>query len=88
MNQSKVCSELVNSVLELRIKCGHCESINFVTEEYDPNDTDMSKMDIEAIQCWNCGKESLIDEELLGIYPSGTDEQVNIVDGQEKGAYP
>lgn len=87
MPPSKICSKLVNSVMEMRIKCGHCEAMNYVTEEYDPNDTDMSKIDIEGIECWQCKKESLIDEELLDMHPLGTDEQVNVVDGKQRGAY-
>jgi len=39
-------------------------------------------MDIEAITCWSCGKDSLIDEELLEFYPLGTEEMVNTVCGR------
>jgi hypothetical protein len=87
MGDAKTCSKLLSAVLELRVQCGHCGVTNYIRDSVDPNDTDASKMDIEGIVCWECSQESLLDDSLLDIYPSGVEEAVNIVGGKPVGAF-
>lgn len=76
MSKDRVCSKLVAAVLEIQIKCGHCQAINHVREDYTPNN-DPTHCDVDAIKCWSCYEESLIDEGLLEIYLEWPDESVN-----------
>jgi hypothetical protein len=80
MDESQICSKMVKGTVIIQIECGHCHSLNFVVDNFSPTE-DSSKMDIEAVTCWDCQKDSLIDPELLNIYPNGTEEAVNIVEG-------
>ncbi|MHA2279837.1 MAG: hypothetical protein ACXAC5_03045 [Promethearchaeota archaeon] len=87
MGDPKTCSELTRAILELGVQCGHCGVMNYIREELDPSDNDASKVDIEAITCWGCSLDSLVDESLLAIYPNGVEEQVNTVAGHCVSAF-
>jgi len=65
------CSEITSCKLVIQIKCVHCNVTNYVSQEMD---NDPSKLDIAEITCWGCGKQSLIDELLLDMYPEYPDE--------------
>jgi Zn ribbon nucleic-acid-binding protein len=66
----------------LRCKCPHCKKVNYLNLG-DLND--QTAMDIEVLECWNCGKKSWVmdtDEAELHGYES-------IEDGySEKGEEP
>lgn len=70
---SKHCSTVIESRLLLKIECVHCQSINYAS---DTIDDDPSKCDIEEITCWHCDKNSLIDTDLLEMYPDYPNESV------------
>lgn len=87
MSDSKTCSQIIRCILEMKIECGHCEAINYVREDFDADDNDPSKLDIEAVTCWSCGKTSFIDKGFLDIYPLGTEEMVETVEGKSTGSF-
>lgn len=67
------CSKIIKCTISTGIECVHCESLNYVSQEYDD---DSSKFGVEEITCWQCGKDSLVSESLLFDYPSYPDESV------------
>ena len=58
----------------MKIECVHCEALNYVSQTMDDDPT---RFDVEEITCWLCGKDSLVNEELLGMYPEYPDECVS-----------
>ena len=67
------CSKTIECTISLKIECVHCKSWNYVSQTMD---NDPSKFDVEEITCWSCGKDSLVDEELLELYPDYPDESI------------
>ncbi len=72
----KHCSKIVECTISSKIKCVHCEALNYVSQSaWDGVDV-TSGFDLEEITCWSCGKDSLVDEELMEMYPEYPDESV------------
>lgn len=61
-------SKIVECTTSFKIECVHCKSMNYVSQ---PDD---SGFDVEEITCWSCGKDSLVNEELLLVYPEYPNE--------------
>lgn len=70
---NKHCSTVVDCKIIIKIQCVHCEVINYASQTMDD---DASKLDIAEITCWGCGRDSLIDESLLELYPEYPNESV------------
>lgn len=68
------CSKIITCKILLNIKCVHCGATNYVSQIIDD---DPSKFDIEEIMCWKCRRDSLVDEELLEMYPEYPNESVS-----------
>ena len=72
----KHCSKIIECTISYKVECVHCEALNYVSQpDWDGVDI-TSGSDFEAITCWSCGKDSLVDEELMLMYPEYPDESV------------
>lgn len=67
-------SQITECTMLTKIKCAHCEALNYVSQTVDDDPT---KFDVEEITCWQCGKDSLVDEELMNMYPDYPNESVS-----------
>ena len=73
----KHCSEIIECTISYKIKCVHCEALNYFSQPdwYGVDVT--SGFDLEEITCWCCGARSLVDEELMEMYPDYPDESAS-----------
>ncbi len=74
-------SKLLKSIAHFCFECMHCGAKNWVDDDMDYSDC--SKMDIEGIKCWQCGKESLAGDESGDCeFYDDVDEAGRIEDGR------
>ncbi len=73
----KHCSKVVECTISYKIECVHCKALNYVSQpDWDGVDV-TSGFDMEEIMCWSCGKCSLVNEELMQMYPNYPNESVD-----------
>lgn len=87
MGDAKTCSNTISTTSETKVICGHCGAVNYIYEEIIWPDDDASKLDIEAVTCWKCGQDSLIDLLLLEFYPLGVEEMVRTEEGKSVSVF-
>ncbi len=72
----KHCSEIIECTISYKIKCVHCEALNYVSHSVWDGVDVTSGFDLEEITCWSCDTGSLVDEETMEMYPDYPDESV------------
>lgn len=79
MANLKHCSKIIACKILSTIECVHCGTLNYVSQTDNPNENGDYNVgeELEEITCWSCCKSSLVDEELLLMYPKYPNESVS-----------